>query len=235
MSGQRAAPLLTAPLPAPAPGHSKRRPSASPFVKWNPLSTLASQGFVVQISLNNMRSQFENWEMLLEIPLHRVVLSTNRAHNNLLKVSKYECYQNTRCNHSCCTSCPPSLMMGSLWLTSHPWYNLPFTTWLWGWCLITLRLNPVVPLVRLILTLNATHVWAFLSLTGASHDSFPWELCPSLDLLGCASLHFTLYQVEGSQKPDENGILWRCQTCMYMLCAPAQPLSCVWLWDLPGL
>ena len=67
--------------------------------------------------------------------------------------------------------------------------------------------------------------------SGPSHDSFPWELCPSLDLLGCASLHFTLYRVEGSQKPDENVILWCCRKCVYMLCAPARLLSCVWLFE----
>ena len=58
--------------------------------------------------------------MLLEIPLHRVVLSTNRAHNNLFKVSEFECYQNTCCDHSCSTSCPPSFMMVSLSSLAQP-------------------------------------------------------------------------------------------------------------------
>lgn len=86
------------------------------------LGHLASEGFVVQITLNTVKAQFENWEILYERRWWCWALIGTQ--NDLLRVSNYECYRNTHLH-----SFMPHLLSSLLYDGCFPfkWYLVTWT------------------------------------------------------------------------------------------------------------
>lgn len=83
---------------------------------------LASEGFVLQISLNTVKAQFENWGRLYERRWWCWALIGPQ--NDLLRTSNYECYRNTHL-HSFMPHLLPSLLADGCF--PFKWYLVTWT------------------------------------------------------------------------------------------------------------